>query len=156
MNQSEYYELIAIWKKKYGVYNPAQVAISHYSPARVRLICGKCLKLKSSSNRHHIANDFFFALQRPDLYAARYILFLPDDVDNLCKQCHVRCHVHYTPLAKKMYAELAALNGTPSQEWCEHWKQLFRAVYSRWITRPLRKRKQKRRRKRGINQTRVR
>lgn len=138
MNKAEYFALVKEWERKYGVPSRA----FRYDPTQVKTCCRKCGQMRAHMSRHHKANDFFFALHFPDLYAARYIQFLDEDCDKLCDGCHKRCHEYFKALTKHLYDEFAALKGTEVQPtieewqaWCERWKTAFRSAYTNWMAR---------------------
>src|SRR5678809_1687866 len=79
----------------------------------------KCKKIKTKMQRHHKANDFFFAMAMPHIFAARYILFHSDDVDLLCASCHKSWHRYVEPKLVTMYDEYRMMPSKPDKEWCE-------------------------------------
>lgn len=141
MNIKEYAQVIDRWRKIYNVpytYEP-------YDPRRVKLVCMKCGRIKIKMGRHHKANDFFFALWKPELYAKRYIEFHPDDCDKLCNTCHRNIERYSAKLKKALYDDFNRIGGVLAitQEWCEEWKVKFRELYAKWISKVPRKRKRK-------------
>lgn len=138
MNKAEYFELVKSWEVKYG--KPAH-GLQRYDPTQVKTCCAKCGGMRKKMARHHKANDFFFALHFPDLYAARYIQFLDEDCDKLCDGCHKRCHEYFKALTAHLYSEFAILKDDTTmtieawQAWCERWKDAFRSAYINWKAR---------------------
>lgn len=143
MNFAKYNAITLEWKKQY----PFKPIIEPYDPTKTLAGCIRCGSTRKLS-RHHIANDFWFACLRPDLYAARYIQFRKEDVVLLCDRCHKLVHTHYRKmmLLVKTDIEIGFLGDTPSQECCDFWMQEFRDWFAKWIKKPYTKRK---RRKRG-------
>jgi len=150
MNLQQYWATIEEWRKLYGTPPPIKKPES-YNPTNVKLGCKKCKKIKTKMQRHHKANDFFFAMAMPHIFAARYILFHPDDVDLLCASCHKAWHRYVEPKLAKMYVEYKKAD-TIHKEWCEYWKAEILKWYSKWITKPL-KRKKRRKKRRNVNHT---
>lgn len=141
MTLREYIAQVNEWRRRYGIQD---IPPPKYNPATVRLSCKKCGKMRARMNRHHKSNDYFFALQRPDLYAKRYIEYNREDCDVLCNKCHKNFHKYAKKLVVEMYKELDGL-GLPSHEWCEMWKGRFLSKYNYWIKLPVRKRTRRRR-----------
>lgn len=151
MNFAKYNAITLEWKKQY----PCKPIIEPYDPTKTLAGCIRCGSTRKLS-RHHIANDFWFACLRPDLYAARYIQFRKEDVVLLCDRCHKLVHTHYRKLMELVKDDLHKvahnnnfcdwLHEYPSKEWCDYWKQQFRDWFAKWIKKPYTKRK---RRKRG-------
>lgn len=53
-----------------------------------------------------MGHEYYLACILPDVYAARYIAFLPEDITVLCtkgKRCHQRIHVLYKPILKELW-----------------------------------------------------
>lgn len=143
MNEAEYFEMVAEWKRKW----PPPPKPYYINLTEIRSACRKCGKNNGRMNRHHIASDFFFALHFPDHFAARYVEFHPDDVVKLCEHCHKTIHRYYDPVTQRMYKEFAEIKANGEQftlEWCEKWKDKFRKMFAKWIkTKPKRRRKKK-------------
>ena len=136
LNKQKYYAIVDTWIKKYGI--PPKPKYT-YSPSKIRSVCRKCDKPKHRMQRHHKANDFFFAYALPEVYAARYIQFLKEDVDILCNACHKRWHRYLRPKLDEMYAEYKHFDGLSLMEkkkWCEMWRSLLLDKYERWILKP--------------------
>lgn len=137
MNKSQYWAIVEEWKALYGskqdeLDRPKYI----YKPSKVKATCKKCDKAKRRMARHHKANDFFFAMILPSVYAARYIQFHPDDVDKLCEKCHKTWHRYLKPKLEQMYKEykyFADLSAQEKLEWCELWRGRCLRWYSRWI-----------------------
>ncbi len=93
--------------------------------------------------RHHKANDFFFAMALPDVYAKRYCEFHPDDIDLLCNACHKAWHRYVEPKLQKMYSQyhltFASLEDFQKVNWCNTWKNQIRMWYTKWINKPVHK-----------------
>lgn len=141
-----YFAIVKEWERIYG--KPARVF--RYDPTEIKACCRKCGKLRPKMSRHHTGNDFFFAQMLPDDFAARYIQFHKDDTAKLCDKCHKQAHHLYKPLMEKLWRELnEGGQKIITKEWCQHWIDLFRAVFNRWVIKPPRKRK-RRRRKPGL------
>lgn len=123
------------WKKKYPP--PARI---EQSMVEMQVSCAKCGKVRNKMSRHHKANDKFFAVLRPDDYAARYIQFHPDDVAWLCDKCHLKIHRLYHPIIKvfwKAVNELVAVTGFEekdiiSKEMCDEYKALCLKKFNQW------------------------
>lgn len=139
MNKKEYFRLISIWEQRYG---KPKFGAMRYDPATITTACKKCDKAQGKSARHHKANDFFFALWMPNVYAARYIEFRKEDVDRLCDHCHKRVERHSERLKQELYADYN-LHHEITVEWCEEWRAKFLALYEAWLKKPDRKRKKK-------------
>jgi len=139
-----YYETVERWKKEYP-FTPVREV---YDPTKTRACCIRCGSSRKVS-RHHIANDFWFACLRPDLYAARYIQFRKEDVALLCDNCHKLVHKNYKKLMIDVKVSITYMDGVGiySQAWCEYWMQSFRDWFAKWIKKPYTKRKRRRKRK---------
>lgn len=145
MQNDFYTETVERWKKLYPPIPERKV----YDPTKTRATCIRCGSSKKVS-RHHIANDFWFATLRPDLYAARYVQFKSEDVAKLCDNCHKLVHENYKKMMIQVkrdypYQPFAIL--WPPKEWCDKWMQEFRDWFAKWIQKPYTKRKRKRKRK---------
>ena len=135
MKLREYLAQIEAWEKIYG----KPPVVFNADPTTIKAGCDRCGKIRKSMNRHHIRNDFMFAMLRPDLYAKRYIQFHHDDVRRLCRRCHTAVHLAYDPILVTFHTELndrqrKGLDITP--EWCETWRERFRLRYESWRVEP--------------------
>ena len=94
-----YEENVAIWKKKYGLIQPAmnltRLDITKVQATRCCIVCSSTDHIA----RHHKARDYRWACYRPDRYAQRYISFLLEDWDYLCRYHHSK-RLHW------MYSEI--------------------------------------------------
>ena len=137
MIYSTYNTIVNEWKIKY----PFKPIIQPYNPTADFSCCIRCGSRRKLS-RHHKGNDFYFATLRPDLYAARYIQFRPEDIAKLCDRCHKLVHTNY----KKMMLQVKHSQpyGLVTQEWCDHWINEFRSWFDKWIQKPYTKRKKRR------------
>jgi hypothetical protein len=155
MNIKEYWAIIEEWRKLYGTLPSDIRRPADYNPTNVKLGCKKCKKIKTKMQRHHKANDFFFAMALPHIFAARYILFHPDDVDLLCASCHKSWHRYVEPKLVAMYDEyrmnFGDLIAEDKKGWCEYWKIEIVKWYSKWVNKPL-KRKKRRKKSKNVSQ----
>ena len=138
MNESQYWLQIREWETTYG---KPKFGAGRYDPTLISATCVRCGKGSGRSSRHHKANDFFFALWMPDVYARRYIEFRPEDTARLCRRCHVNIERYSKPLKAALYAEFDAANITV--EWCEAWRLRFSTLFDKWLSRPLRRKKKR-------------
>lgn len=140
LNKKRYWAIIAEWQIKFGKGKPPPKT---YSPSNVRTVCRKCDKAKKKMQRHHKANDFFFAYALPEVYAARYILFLEEDTDKLCEKCHKTWHRYVKPKLVDMYLEYRYFDKLPFDQkvvWCELWKGRLEKWYEKWADKPIKER----------------
>lgn len=126
MKYPSYTQNIIVWTR---LYNVTVLPLIHYPP------CVRCGK--KSVNRHHKAHDYLFACILSDTYAKRYLEFHPDDIDFLCRKCHVNCHRIYDELIEALNAELSLHKGKnynldKIREVCNTYKQLFLERYLKW------------------------
>ena len=156
MNESQYWLQIREWETTYG---KPKFGAGRYDPTSISATCVRCGKGSGRSSRHHKANDFFFALWMPDVYARRYIEFRPEDTARLCRRCHVNIERYSKPLKAALYAEFGAKGGTGpvkwesisaankptwiTVEWCEAWRLRFSTLFDKWLSRPLRRKKKR-------------
>lgn len=150
MNASQYYAIVEEWRKKYNIprINNRQLAPPVYNPKAINTCCKKCGKVKHRMARHHKANDFFFAMILPDVYAKRYCEFHPADIDLLCNACHKAWHRYVEPKLKNMYEQSRYLDYTrltldDQKKWCEEWKKQIRIWYGKWVIKPVHHKKRK-------------
>ena len=78
-----------------------------------------------------------FACILPGTYAKRYLEFNNEDIDFLCKKCHVNAHKIYDELIDQLNKTLSMFQGTKYQEGsvvviCNTYKKLFLARYLKW------------------------
>ena len=145
MSLAQHTAQIKEWEAKYG---KPKFGLRRFDPTQLKICCAKCGHVRKHMSRHHIANDFMFAVLLPDLYAARYILFHADDVRRLCSNDHIRIHEYYAPIVTRCYDDLRIrYRGIACAEWAEKWKQEFRVAFEQWLKTPVRKRKGKHNRK---------
>lgn len=146
MNSKQYYAIVEEWRIKYNIprINNRQSKPPIYNPKAINTCCRKCGKVKHRMARHHKANDFFFAMILPDLYAKRYCEFHPDDIDLLCNACHKAWHRYVEPKLKKMYDQshyIPIATDEGQKKWCEEWKDQIRKWYEKWVVKPVHKKK---------------
>lgn len=138
LNRKRYWAIVSDWQQKYGNGKPPPKSYT-YQPQKVRSVCRKCNNNKKKMQRHHKANDFFFAYALPEVYAARYIQFLEEDTDKLCEKCHKNWHRYIRPAIKDMYKEYAWFDSLPLNEkkiWCETWRNKLLKWYEKWADKP--------------------
>ena len=131
MTLREYLAQIEAWEKIYGKPPVPRNA----DPTLVRASCDRCGKIRKRMSRHHISNDFMFAVLRPDLYAKRYIAFTPEDVRRLCNRCHRAIHVAYNHVLAAFTDEMKrqhARERDPNKEFYDQWRTRFRLAYEDW------------------------
>ena len=140
MRVSEYWAIVEEWRVSYS--KPVEPKIKQYNPTRQKLACRKCGKIKAKMSRHHKANDFFFAIFLPEVYAERYIEFREQDIDKLCNRCHKNWHKYLQPKIKKMYEEMDEAKLLPSKkkkEWADRWRNKCLQWYEAWVSKPIRR-----------------
>lgn len=135
MNRAQYIKITKDWEERYGVKSRA----FQYDPREVKLACEKCGNHKvGGMARHHKANDFFFALWLPDIYAKRYLEFRKEDCAKLCQRCHKKIENFSTRLKVELYEDFEKFSRIVDEKWCEEWRAEFRALYERWLKKPIR------------------
>lgn len=127
MKYNTYAQNIAIWHKQFG--KPLSAYAAFYGP------CARCGK--KSHHRHHKAHDYIFACVLPKRFAQRYIQFHPDDIDFLCKKCHVNAHRIYHELIEAFNEALKMLRCRYISEEMEYklcikYKKMFTRRYLKW------------------------
>jgi hypothetical protein len=140
MKLSEYWMIVEEWRVQFK--QPSKLTIKPYNPVKQKLACRKCGKIKQKVNRHHKANDFFFAIFLPEVYAERYIEFRAKDIDTLCRRCHRNWHKYLQPKIKKMYDELESAKALPfskKKEWADNWRNKCLQWYEKWVVKPIRR-----------------
>lgn len=131
---SNYKYILSIWIKEYGpVPDKPRVINLTQTKQRKCVVCGR----RNDLHRHHKAHDFYFACLRPDLYAARYIRFLDEDIDLLCDKCHKAFHKRLKPLVREANVTLSSKIrvGKPTRTECEQWRAIFLETYNKWVDR---------------------
>lgn len=140
MNRKQYAEITKCWEQQYGVKSQA----FRYAPGEISLACVKCGHHRvGGMSRHHKANDFFFALWKPDLYAKRYLEFRREDCAKLCQRCHKAIENFSTRLKIELYEDFERFDKIVDEKWCEEWRAKFVALFERWLAKPTRKHKGK-------------
>lgn len=95
---------VARWRAQFaespqrGKYDPGQTKLTNR--------CAKCGNTKRLT-RHHKGHEYFFACILPEIYAERYIRFVPSDCVVLCiggKRCHQRVHNLYKKIMDEAWA----------------------------------------------------
>lgn len=154
MNKTTYFQLVSSWERLYGVPSRA----FKYDPADVKTCCEKCQRMPPKMSRHHKANDFFFAMWFPDIFAADYIQFRKEDCAKLCNRCHISVERFYESVKQELYADFNARGGVKwvlsvdkeeARAWAIIWRAKFITLFDRWLKKPIRKRKNPRQRKKA-------
>lgn len=151
-NFKRWTENVTRWRIKYSVPDPGTMV---FDPTRIVAVrrCAKCNSVRSKMSRHHKGHEYLFAVLLEDRFAARYILFHPDDVVWLCDRCHRRAHVIYSKLVGEVWEyvwECEAANKLPDYATLEGFRQKIVKTFNRWIAY---KKRRKRRKRRGSNKS---
>lgn len=128
-NLKEWITQVDAWRKQYGV-QPEDRSVDLTA---VSVCCFRCKRLKAKMHRHHTGNDMIFARMLPDHFAANYVRFRREDWEKLCADCHKKAHKIGKELMIDFWDELNKHGqkiATP--EWCEAWRQKFRAAFYEW------------------------
>lgn len=124
---NSYKRNIYLWRRAYGT--PFGFIAAYY---------GKCARCgNQGAHRHHKAHDYLFACILPNRFAARYLEFHADDIDYLCKRCHVNAHKIYDKLIDEFNEELNLFKGTKYNleqvyKLCLKYKKKFLKRYESW------------------------
>lgn len=149
-NFKRWSENVTRWRIKYCVPDPGTMV---FDPTRIVVVrrCVKCNSVRSKMSRHHKGHEYLFAVLLEDRYAARYILFHPDDVVWLCDRCHRRAHVIYAKIVGEVWAyvwECENNNKPLDPVVLENFRQKILKTFNRWIAYKKKRKRRKRTNKR--------
>jgi hypothetical protein len=140
-NLREWANKVGEWETKYG-----KPRVHSFNLASILVIkrCAKCGSARAKMSRHHKGHEFLFACLMEGSYASRYIEFHPDDVNWLCNRCHVRAHIIYQPILKKLWqyvGEREYLEKPLEYDILETYRLALIRQYNHWIKYKKRKKK---------------
>lgn len=142
MRRADHVKQIKLWAEKYG--KPV-LSVGNYTFGKVT--CSKCGRGGEGIEiqRHHKGCDYIFATAMPDVFAARYIAFLSDDIDYLCKRDHNRFHEWIKPERNRLLTEIdyRRLRGVLDIDWMKSRHKKMVDLYNVWLTAPVVKRTKK-------------